>query len=113
MSSIVENPRGGCVLSGITATLAAIKGFCPIFHAGPGCAMQTSAATTAANELSAVMVPSSNMLEKEVVFGGIEKLRTTVAGAIEVMDAEVFVILNGCTSGVIGDDVERRLGNRG
>ena len=106
MSQIVENPRGGCVLSGITATLAAMKGFCPIFHSGPGCGMQTAAATTAANELGGVMVPCSNMLEKEVVFGGTQKLRSTVAGSIEVMDAEIFVILNGCTSGVIGDDVE-------
>ncbi len=106
MSQIVQNPRGGCVLSGISATLGAIKGFCPVFHAGPGCCMQTSAATTAANELGGVMIPCSNMLEKEVVFGGIEKLRTTVAGALEVMDAEIYVILNGCTSGVIGDDVE-------
>lgn len=106
MSSIVENPRGGCVLSGISASLAAIKGFCPVFHSGPGCCMQTSAAVAAQVELGGVAIPCSNMLEREVVFGGTEKLKSTVQGAIEVIDADTYVILNGCTSGIIGDDVE-------
>lgn len=110
MSNITENPRGGCVLSGVSATLAAIKGFCPIFHSGPGCCMQTSAATGAAVELNGVSLPCSNMLEKEVVFGGIKKLETTVQGAIEVIDAEAYFILTGCTAGIIGDDVEKVAG---
>ena len=106
MSSIVQNPRGGCVLSGINAVVGAMRGFCPILHSGPGCGMQTTAATTVSNELGGIMVPCSNMLEKEVVFGGVEKLRTTIKGAIEVMDAEVYIVLTGCSAGVIGDDVE-------
>jgi nitrogenase molybdenum-iron protein beta chain len=106
MSNITENPRGGCVLSGISASLAAIKGFCPVFHSGPGCCMQTSAAVAAPVELSGVSIPCSNMLEREVVFGGIQKLKSTVQGAIDVIDADTYVILNGCTSGIIGDDVE-------
>jgi nitrogenase molybdenum-iron protein beta chain len=106
MSNITENPRGGCVLSGVSATLAAIKGLCPVFHAGPGCCMQTTAAINPSLEISSVSVPCSNMLEKEVVFGGLNKLETTVQGAIEVMDAEAYFILTGCTAGIIGDDVE-------
>lgn len=105
MSQILENPRGGCILSGISSTLAAIEGFCPVFHAGPGCTMQTSASTGAEVEIAGVQVPCSNMLEREVVFGGVRKLESTVQGAIEVMDAKAYVILTGCTAGVIGDDV--------
>jgi nitrogenase molybdenum-iron protein beta chain len=45
------------------------------------------------------------MLEKEVVFGGIDRLRDTVEGALEIYDADAFFILTGCTAGIIGDDV--------
>ena len=44
MSQIVENPKGGCVLAGINSVLCAIKRVCPIYHSGPGCCMQTTAA---------------------------------------------------------------------
>ncbi len=111
MSNVVENPRGGCVLSGINVVLGAIDGVCPIYHSGPGCCMQTTAAEQGQSGnknsafVSGVSIPSSNMLEKEVVFGGINKLKTTIQGAIDIIDADSFFILTGCTAGIIGDDV--------
>lgn len=111
MSNVVENPRGGCVLSGINAVLGAMAGTCPIFHSGPGCCMQTTAAEQgqSGNKSSAfvadVSIPSSNMLEREVVFGGINKLKTTIQGAIDIIDADSFFVLTGCTAGIIGDDI--------
>lgn len=111
MSQILENPRGGCVLAGINSVLGALNKVCPIFHAGPGCCMQTSAAEQGQSGhksscfVSSVSIPSSNMLEKEVVFGGTDKLRTTIQGAIDIMDADAFFVLTGCTSGIIGDDI--------
>lgn len=111
MSQILENPRGGCVLAGINSVLEALDKVCPIFHAGPGCCMQTSAAEQGQSGhksscfVSGVSLPSSNMLEKEVVFGGTDKLRTTIQGAIDIMDADAFFVLTGCTAGIIGDDI--------
>ena len=55
--------------------------------------------------VSLVSLPSTNMLEKEVVFGGTEKLRTTVQGAIDIIDADAYFVLTGCTAGIIGDDI--------
>lgn len=55
--------------------------------------------------VSSVSLPSTNMLEKEVVFGGTEKLRTTVQGAIDIVDADAYFVLTGCTAGIIGDDI--------
>lgn len=107
MSQILENPRGGCVLSGICAVLGGMKGFIPIYHSGPGCALQNAAGVGAANEIAGVMVPCTNMLEREVVFGGTDKLRSTIQGAIDVMDGEVYVVMTGCTAGIIGDDVQK------
>lgn len=113
MSQIMENPKGGCVLAGINAVLGAIDRICPVYHSGPGCCMQTTAADQGQSGhksscfVSGVSIPSSNMLEKEVVFGGTEKLRTTIQGAIEVIDADAYFVLTGCTAGIIGDDIVR------
>jgi nitrogenase molybdenum-iron protein beta chain len=45
------------------------------------------------------------MLEKEVVFGGTNKLRTTIQGAVDIIDADAYFVLTGCTAGIIGDDI--------
>ncbi len=111
MSQILENPRGGCVLAGINSILGALHKVCPIYHAGPGCCMQTSAAEQGQSGhksscfVSSVSLPSSNMLEKEVVFGGTDKLRTTIQGALDIIDADAYFVLTGCTAGIIGDDI--------
>lgn len=111
MSQILENPRGGCVLAGINSVLAAMDRVCPILHAGPGCCMQTTAAEQGQSGhksscfVSGVSLPSSNMLEREVVFGGVGKLKTTIQGAIDIIDADAYFVLTGCTAGIIGDDI--------
>lgn len=111
MSQILENPRGGCVLAGICSVLGAIDRVCPVYHSGPGCCMQTTAAEQgqsghkASCFVSGVSLPSTNMLEREVVFGGVDKLRTTVQGAVDIIDAEAYFVLTGCTAGIIGDDI--------
>ena len=111
MSNVTEFPKGGCVLAGINSVLGAIDRVCPIYHSGPGCCMQTTASDQGQSGhksscfVSAVSIPSSNMLEKEVVFGGINKLRTTIQGAIDIIDADAYFVLTGCTAGIIGDDI--------
>lgn len=112
MSQIMENPKGGCVLAGINSVLGAIDRVCPIYHSGPGCCMQTTAADQGQSGhksscfVSSVSLPSTNMLEREVVFGGTDKLRTTIQGAIDIIDADAYFVLTGCTAGIIGDDIE-------
>lgn len=111
MSQILENPRGGCVLAGVSSVLEALERVCPVYHSGPGCCMQTTAAEQgqsghkSACFVSGVSTPSTNMLEREVVFGGLKKLRSTIQGAIDIIDADAYFVLTGCTAGIIGDDV--------
>lgn len=111
MSNTVENPRGGCVLAGVNNALLPLHKVCPVLHSGPGCCMQTTygeqpnGGNRECSYVAGVSLPSSNMLEREVVFGGIDKLRTTVEGALEVIDADAYFILTGCTAGIIGDDI--------
>lgn len=112
MSDVIENPRGGCVLAGINSVLGAIDRVCPIYHAGPGCCMQSTASDQGQSGnknscfVSSVSIPSTNMLEREVVFGGTKKLQTTIQGAIDIIDADAYFVLTGCTAGIIGDDIE-------
>ena len=112
MSEIMENPKGGCVLAGINSVLGALNRVCPIYHSGPGCCMQTTASDQGQSGhkhscfVNSVSIPSSNMLEKEVVFGGLNKLRTTIQGAVDIIDADAYFVLTGCTAGIIGDDID-------
>lgn len=112
MSEIIENPRGGCVLAGINSVLGAIDRVCPIYHAGPGCCMQSTASDQGqsgnknSSFVSSVSIPSTNMLEREVVFGGTKKLQSTIQGALDIIDADAYFVLTGCTAGIIGDDIK-------
>src|SRR5512136_991991 len=111
MSTITENPRGNCALGGANAVLSAIKRVVPIYHAGPGCCMQTTAgeAGQAGHRspfyVAGVSIPCTNMLERDVVFGGTDRLRETIEGAVEIFEADAFFVLTGCTAGIIGDDI--------
>ncbi|HCD42525.1 MAG TPA: nitrogenase molybdenum-iron protein, alpha and beta chain, partial [Lachnoclostridium sp.] len=105
-------PRGGCVLAGINSVLGAIDRVCPVYHAGPGCCMQSTASDQGqsgnknSSFVSSVSIPSTNMLEREVVFGGTKKLQSTIQGALDIIDADAYFILTGCTAGIIGDDIK-------
>jgi nitrogenase molybdenum-iron protein beta chain len=111
MSTITEYPRGSCVLGGVNTVLNAVNRVCPIYHSGPGCCMQTSGGE--ANQaglrnpfyIHNVSTPCSNMLEREVIFGGEEKLRGVIDGSLEIIDADAYFVLTGCTAGIIGEDV--------
>jgi nitrogenase molybdenum-iron protein beta chain len=112
MSIILENPHGSCALGGANATLSAIRRAVPILHSGPGCGMQTTAGEASQGSLrlpyfvAYTALPSTNMLEQEVIFGGEKKLEEHIAGALELFDADAFFVLSGCTAGIIGDDIQ-------
>jgi nitrogenase molybdenum-iron protein beta chain len=50
--------------------------------------------------------PSSNIQEKDVVFGGLERLEEQVKNTIELVDGDLYIILTGCTPDIIGDDIQ-------
>ena len=98
MSVVLESPRGACVLGGVMNVISAIEGACPIFHSGPGCCMQTSGGEYNDELICGVATPSTNMMERDVVFGGEKKLRSTIQGAIDIYEADAFFVLTGCTA---------------
>jgi len=106
MSNVIEQGRYTCAI-GAMQSVVAIPRAVPILHAGPGCGdMITGFFERATGYAGGSTSPCTNFSEKEVVFGGIERLREIVANTYKVLDTDLQVILTGCTSGIVGDDVD-------
>jgi nitrogenase molybdenum-iron protein beta chain len=106
MRDYVENPRVSCSLSGGLGTVGAIYRAIPIIHAGPGCGLQASIGTQIDYLGGGTGCPSTNTYEQEVIFGGEQRLRETIEGTLEIIDGDIYVVLTGCTAGIVGDDVQ-------
>jgi nitrogenase molybdenum-iron protein beta chain len=105
MSCLIEQPRYTCAL-GAQQTVVAIRRACPIVHAGPGCSGKISGLIGQGEGYAGGnTIPCTNSTEREIVYGGEDKLRTVIEGAFQVIDADLFVVLTGCTSDIVGDDV--------
>lgn len=109
MSGIMEQPRHLCAL-GAQQSVSAIERAVPIVHAGPGCSSKLWGGLSFCNGFQGsgyaggAAVPSTNCGEKDVVFGGEERLRKVIEGTLKIMDADLFVVMTGCTSDIVGDD---------
>lgn len=109
-SGTIVHPHYGCTV-GAAYSVAAIKGGVPIANCGPGCmykqfflvsfdnGFQGSAGAGGGN------VPSANVGENDVVFGGEQKLDDLIKSSLAVMKGDLFVVLTGCSGELIGDDV--------
>lgn len=105
MSRIIEQPRYSCAL-GAQQTVVAIKRAVPILHSGPGCSGKISSLIGQGEGYAGGnTIPCTNASESEVVFGGEGKLRNVINGAFKVIDADLYVVLSGCTSDIVGDDI--------
>lgn len=110
MLKFIEQPRYSCAI-GAQQTVVAIKRGVPILHAGPGCSSKVSSLIGQGEGYAGGnTIPCTNAGEAEVVYGGEGRLRNVVDGAFKVIDAELYVILTGCTSDIVGDDVGRVTG---
>ncbi|AJA49933.1 nitrogenase molybdenum-iron protein beta chain [Clostridium pasteurianum DSM 525 = ATCC 6013] len=106
MSKIIEQPRYSCAL-GVQQTVIAIKRAVPIVHAGPGCSTKISRLIGQGEGYAGgSTIPCTNSSESEIVFGGEKKLRTVIDGSFKVIDADLYVVLSGCTSDIVGDNIE-------
>ena len=110
MAKILDQPRYKCALAAMQ-TVHAIPGAIPVLHSGPGCAAKLNDNNGNSGRYSPNIFPCTSISEKEVVFGGTAKLRSTIENALKVIDADLFVVLSGCTGEIIGDDIEEVVGN--
>jgi nitrogenase molybdenum-iron protein beta chain len=112
MSGYIEQPRFSCALAA-QHTVLAIPNAIPIAHCGPGCVGRTfgfsgiGAGHQGEGYAGGGTVTCTNTNEHDVVFGGGEKLKKFINGALKVLKGDLYVVMSGCTAGIIGDDVEQ------
>lgn len=111
MRNYIERPRYTCALGGAIATAQALPRTIPILHAPPGCAGNATWTQSGGCGLQVggycggLSMPGSNVQEREVVFGGTERLEEQVRNSLAVMDGDLYFILTSCVTEVIGDDI--------
>jgi len=109
-SNSIEQIRYGCALGAVHSVFA-IPRVIPIAHCGPGCVDKQTSNLAFYNGFQGggygggSVVPSSNIYEKEVVFGGEDRLRELIDATFKVLDADLFVVMTGCIPDTVGDDV--------
>ncbi|MDR3310849.1 MAG: hypothetical protein LBS90_05835 [Oscillospiraceae bacterium] len=109
-STFIERSKFTCALGGALTTLAGLPRTVPIVHASGGCAGALSGAYNVAAGYRGVgycgggMIPTSNIAENNIVFGGEERLEEQIENTLVALDADLYVVLTGCQVEIIGDD---------
>ena len=103
MAKILDRQRFKCAL-GAMQSVQAISRAIPVLHSGPGCAQKLCDNTGSSGYLSPNIFPCTSINEKDVVFGGVKKLHSTIENALRVLDGDLFVVLTGCIPEIVGDD---------
>ena len=106
----IEQVRYGCAI-GAMQSVSAIPRAIPITHCGPGCADKQFMNLAFYNGFQGggygggAVIPSTNASEREVVFGGAERLKELIGSTLKVLEADLFVVLTGCIPDLVGDDI--------
>ena len=110
MAKLLDKQRYKCALASMQ-TVQAITRAIPVLHSGPGCAQKLSDGTGNSGYFSPNIFPCTSINEKDVVFGGTKKLKSTIENALKVIDADLYVVLTGCIPEIVGDDVGEVVSN--
>ncbi|MDR3255007.1 MAG: hypothetical protein LBT31_05530 [Synergistaceae bacterium] len=109
-TNTIVHPHYGCAI-GAVYSVVAIPGGVPIANCGPGCADKQYCILSSGNGYQGTIgagggaMPSVNIGENEVVFGGAKKLDGLVKSALRIMKGDLFVVVTGCSSELVGDDI--------
>ncbi len=104
-----------CSMPGVWRAVAYMTGVVVVFHSPRACAhvartMDINAqyrtlADGRREERASVPLLSTQMQEKDAIFGGVERLTKCIRFALSTYQPKCLVIANSCVAGVIGDDV--------
>lgn len=101
--------RSGCALQGAVQAARAVGGVIPILHSTAGCSLRQADIQADAwlpDRLSEAEIPSTALLERQIVFGGGSRLREQIRNTLKVLSGDLYVVIPGCPAGMIGDDVQ-------
>lgn len=108
----IEAPRYSCSLGGAIGSIVNIHRAIPIIHAGAGCGFTQSMYNTFGSGSQGIgyigggIIPSTNISEKEVIFGGEGRLREQIQATIDLIDGDIYIVVPGCIPSMIGDDID-------
>ncbi len=107
MADYIEFNRNGCLLQGAVSVLKSISGVVPIVHSTAGCAAQEKYISNAANGYASdnYTIACTNVIEKQVIFGGTSRLREQIKNTVKVLEGELYVVVSGCATEIVGDDI--------
>jgi nitrogenase molybdenum-iron protein beta chain len=106
----IVHPYYGCSI-GASFTVLGINRAIPLINCSPGCVNKQENILSGGNGYQGAgyggggAIPSVNIGEKDVVFGAANKLDQLIKSAFRIMDGDLFVVLSGCVTELIGDDV--------
>lgn len=104
-SAVIEQQRYTCAI-GALQSVVAIPRAVPILHSGPGCGeIIAGFFERSTGYAGGCTSPCTNFSEKEVVFGGINRLRQIITNTYKVLDTDLQVVMTGCTAAIVGDDI--------
>ena len=109
-SGTIVHPHYACAIGGAYSVVA-IKGGVPIANCGPGCMykqyffLSFENGFQGASGVGGGNLPSANVGENDIVFGGIKTLDDLIRSTLAIYDGDLFVVATGCTGELIGDDV--------
>lgn len=108
----IERPRYSCALGGAFFTATALPETVTILHSGVGCAgafawgQNGGSGHQVGGHCAALTTAGTNVQEREVVFGGEDRLKEEIAETLKVLDGKLYLVLTGCITEIIGDDVK-------
>ncbi|MDR0397260.1 MAG: hypothetical protein LBH66_08165 [Oscillospiraceae bacterium] len=121
MSDFIERAKFSCALGGALTTIESLPRAVPIVHAAGGCAASLSGTYNLAagyrglGYCGGTMIPTTNIAENNIVFGGEDRLAEQIESTLRAMDADLYVVVSGCQVEIIGDNtvqVASRYGGR-
>ena len=111
MGGFIERPRFTCALGGALITATALPNTVPVVHGPPGCAGNLAWTQAGGCGLQVggycggISMPGSNIQDREVIFGGGQRLEEQLKQTFQIMDGDLYIVLTSCVTELIGDDV--------
>lgn len=111
MTGPIESSRNNCAFIGALQTVQTIKGVVPILHSTAGCGLQQYLGSNRVSGCSGsgyaggIAIPSTNVIERQVIFGGTSRLREQIKNTVKVVKGDLYVVLSDCATELVGDDI--------
>jgi nitrogenase molybdenum-iron protein beta chain len=115
VSKFVERPKYVCALGGAVGTLKVLPRTVPVLHAATGCggnvalALNQAAGYLGSGYCAGQALSSTNTSEREIVFGGEDRLTEQIANTIKLVDGDLYFVITGCMVEMIGDDIRNSI----